>query len=587
MSLGKSFIDEDKIKSQMTLRQLFTKLWPYMSVYRRLVAVIVALVLCFTFLGRALPFLFGYAIDHGLQARNWDVILACALIYLGCEVLRTATGFGHTYLTEKLGNQVLYDLRSSLIAHVQRLPTTFFDKNPTGRIVTRVTHDVLSLSDLFNQGLTTIIVCLIEMVAITFAMLYVSPRLTVLTFLLSPIAVYLSVKVSQRARFYFSETKKKVAQQNSFTAESLNGMKVLQLFHQTENRQGRFAELSNDYKEAQLKTVKQFALLWPIIGFFNIATIACALIFSALYQSQLALSIGQITTFILLAQSFYMPIRTLLERYNQFQNSLAGADRIFTLFSETPESDSGFDVEIQDIVLQNLSFRYSKDDPYALKNISLKIPKGQSVALVGRTGSGKTTLISLLQKLYEYHEGEIYFGSKPLKEISIESLRKKIGIVQQDPYIFKGTLLSNLTLHDEKISEDEAHQALVCVGGHNLIKRTPLGLHMPIEERGGNLSTGEKQIISFARVLAHNPDILFLDEATANVDSESEKIIQKATQEVLKGRTSIVIAHRLSTITDCDQIVVLDKGQIAESGQHRDLLAQKGLYASYYLGGSI
>ncbi|MEK6555176.1 MAG: ABC transporter ATP-binding protein, partial [Bdellovibrionota bacterium] len=341
----------------------------------------------------------------------------------------------------------------------------------------------------------------------------------------------------------------------------------------------------NDYKEAQLNTVRQFALLWPIIGFFNVVTVASALLFCSLYQESLGLTIGQITTFLLLVQSFYQPIRTLLERYNQFQNSLAGADRIFTLLSEPTESEAGQMISVGDIEFKDLSFRYSPQDQYALSNVNMKIERGQSVALVGRTGSGKSTFISLLQKLYPISEGAIEISGVPLHDISILSLRRQLGVVQQDPFIFKGTLLSNITLHDESMSEERAKIALLRVGGGKILNRSDAGMKMRIEERGSNLSVGEKQILSFARVLAHDPKILILDEATANVDSESEKIIQSATDEVMKNRTCIVVAHRLSTIVKCDKIVVLDKSKIVEVGRHEELLAKDGLYAKYYNAG--
>lgn len=575
----KEFITEDKIMSQMTLRQLFMRLWPLIDRQRGRLIFIVLLVLAFSGLGRLLPFLFGYAVDHGIGAKDMSVVKTVALIYFVAEIFRLTCAFSMSYLMEKLGNRVLFDLREKLINHVQRLTVSYFDKNPSGRIVTRVTNDVLSLGDLFNQGFTAIFVSTLEMITIAIAMLYVSPLLSILTLVATPVAVWMSMHTSRKARFHLSETKKKMAQQNAFTAESLNGMKVLQLFNQTGQRQEGFAKLSNEYKQAQLGSVKQFALLWPILAFFNVATIASALLFGALFRDELALTIGQVVSFVLLVQSFYPPIRTLLERYNQFQNSLAGADRLYSLLDAPTEKADGKNFAMGTIEYKNVSFKYGPDSQYAVQNISFSIRKGESVALVGRTGSGKSTLVALLQKLYPYNEGSISINGVELEHISSASLRGRLGVVQQDPFIFNGSFLSNVTLHDERISRPMAEKALTHMG---LYERMNQNIESKVEERGGNLSVGEKQILAFARVLAHDPEILILDEATANIDSASEVLIQKATQEVMKGRTSIIIAHRLSTVMNCDRIVVLDKGHIVESGSHSELLAKNGVYAKYY-----
>lgn len=578
-SENKEFIAEDKITSQMTLRQLFMRLWPLIARQRGRLIFICFLVLAFSGLGRLLPFLFGYAVDHGIGEKNMPVVQKVAAIYLIAEVFRLSCAFSMAFLMEKLGNRVLFDLREKLISHVQTLTVSYFDKNPSGRIVTRVTNDVLSLGDLFNQGFTAIFVSTLEMITIAIAMLYVSPLLSVLTLVATPLAVWMSMNASRKARFHLAETKKKMAQQNAFTAESLNGMKVLQLFNQTGQRQEGFGRLSGEYKQAQLQAVKQFALLWPILAFFNVATIASALLFGALFREHLALTIGQVVSFVLLVQSFYQPIRTLLERYNQFQNSLAGADRLYALLDAPTEKADGKNFVMGTIEYKNLSFRYGPDSQYAVRNISFSIRKGESVALVGRTGSGKSTLVALLQKLYPFTEGSISINGVDLSEISSASLRGRLGVVQQDPFIFNGSFLTNVTLHDERISRPMAEKALTHMG---LYERMNQNIESKVEERGGNLSVGEKQILAFARVLAHDPEILILDEATANIDSASEVLIQKATQEVMKGRTSIIIAHRLSTVMNCDRIIVLDKGHIVESGTHAELLARQGIYAKYY-----
>jgi ATP-binding cassette, subfamily B, multidrug efflux pump len=582
--MSAQFIDEDKVRGQMSLRRLMIRLWPWIWQDKRGVISVFFLVIAYTILGRTLPFLFGYAIDEGIRKNAIDVVYWVAGLFLACEITRVSFGFLQSYLMEKIGNRVLFQMRERLIDHVQHLPIRYFDKNPAGRILTRVTNDVLSLGDLFNQGFTALFVSGLELIAIAAAMFMLSFKLAAFTLIITPAALYFSIKLSERCRFFFAETKKKMAQMNAFTAESLNGMKVLQLFHQTLNRQQKFSRLSDEYRGLQMQTVKQYAMLWPVLGFFNVATVASALFFAAYFRESQGLTIGEISTFILLVQSFYSPIRTILERYTQFQNSLAGADRMFTLLAEPRENLEGSEITRSKgaIEISGLSFKYAPEADYALRAMNLSIRSGESVALVGRTGSGKSTTAGLLQRFYEYSEGEIFLDGVELRKYKLAELRQRIGVVQQDPFIFRGTLFTNITLHDPSISLERAREALIRASGEKLLLRHAEGLQARVEERGGNLSVGEKQMIAFARVLAFDPDILILDEATANIDSESEALIQKATREAIRGRTSIIIAHRLSTVVDCDKIVVLDKGSVMEVGSHAELMERDGMYSRYY-----
>ncbi|MCB0385122.1 MAG: ABC transporter ATP-binding protein, partial [Bdellovibrionales bacterium] len=340
------------------------------------------------------------------------------------------------------------------------------------------------------------------------------------------------------------------------------------------------------YKVLSLKTVKLFATLWPILEFFNAATITTALFVGGLYHKEFGLSIGALSAFLLLVQSFFHPLRVILERYTQFQNSLASADRIFSLMEEKTEALNGEPLPSARLTghlkLVNLSHRYGAENPWALKDINLDIRAGESLALVGRTGSGKTTLISLLQRLYRQSEGLVLVDGQPLGKISPREWRRRVGVVLQDNFIFRGTIASNICLDNPDISRDRIEWAAREAGCERLLATHEGGLDAKVEERGNNLSVGERQLIAFARVLAFDPDILILDEATANIDSLSELLIQQATERVTKGRTSLIIAHRLSTILNCDRIAVLDKARLVEVGSHQELIQNEGKYFELY-----
>ena len=581
-----SYFQEDQVQNEMGFTSFMRKIWPYMWTHKAGVLSIIVVVIGFAAAGRLLPIIFGYAIDEGIEKKSMQVVVWVAIGYLALEVIRSGLYFLQSFGIQKLGNRILYELREKLISHVQALSLVYFDKNPVGRTVTRVTNDIASLGEMFSMGFTAIFVSSIEMLAILIAMALISVKLTLVTVIVAPILTWFSLKLSRRIREIFKEAKKKLATINAFTAESLNGMKILQLFAKTEDRQREFDLHSQDYKTLSLKTVKMFAILWPILEFFNAATMATALFFGGLYYKEFGLTIGALTAFLLLVQSFFHPLRVILERYTQFQNSLASADRIFSLMEEETEPLSGqplppgrLDGELE---LCSLSHRYGDNSPWALKDVNLKIRQGESLALVGRTGSGKTTLISLLQRLYTQSGGSIQIGGKALKEISPRDWRRRVGVVLQDNFVFRGTIASNISLDNPDISRERIEWAANEAGCQKLITTHPDGLDAPIEERGANLSVGERQLIAFARVLAFDPDILILDEATANIDSMSEQLIQEATNRVIKGRTSLIIAHRLSTILGCDRIAVLDKGRLIEVGSHQDLMTLGGKYHELY-----
>jgi len=581
MSDGRA-IREDTVRSKTTIAEVIRHLWPYFMKQKASFFATLVAVLSVAAAGRLAVTVFGRAIDDGILKNDAKVILVAALAYLVLEIGRTCMGFVHSYLFAKVGNRILHEIRDRLVHHVQGLPTEFFDKNPSGRIVTRITNDVVSLGELFTQGLITVFASIVSLVAIIVSMLLISVKMTLITLMIAPPLVWIVVKLSERILIVLRESKAKLAAINAFVAENINGMKVLQLYGRVERNTGRFQALSADYRAQQMKSVHLYALLWPTISFFNTSSVGVALYAGGWLALNESVSTGAIIAFILHVRAFVDPLHTILEKYQVFQNSLSGAERIFTLLEETPEDPRGLVLPAErlraEIEFRSLGFRYGSGLPKVLDDIGLHIRPGESVALVGRTGSGKSTMISLLQRFYDPVEGDLFIDGRPITGIARASLRSRIGVVQQDTFMFRGTIAQNIGLGDPRITRERIESAAerACLG--ELLSRHAGGLDARVEERGANLSFGERQLIAFARILAFDPDILILDEATANIDSRSEKLIQEATRRVREGRTSIIIAHRISTIVDCDTIVVLDGGHIVESGSHAELHVSGGPY---------
>lgn len=579
-----TFQTEDNVAVQLTFRRLFGKLWPYFWRHRRSVIVSLLIVSAFVVVGRTLPFIFGAAVDHGLKKHNLHLIGWLAVAYLGVEIIRAGLSYLQTAYIQKFGNRVLFEIRERLIRHVQNLPLTYFDKNPSGRTVTRVTNDVFALGELFSNGFSQIFVALFELASIFVSLALLSWKLTAVCMLIVPILLAICFWISRKIRFQFGAAKRKLSAINAYSAEAISGMKVLQLFDRQQEARGAFGGLSVDYRNLQLGTIQLFATLWPVVEGFNLFTLATALLMSAIMAPSLHMTIGETSAFLLLLQSFFKPLKAILERYNQLQNSLASADRVFQTLDEIPESGDGRPLTQKlrgEIEIKDLSFAYGQERDDVLTEINAHIPAGSSTALVGRTGSGKTTMISLIQRLYAGHRGEIRIDGQDIHQWNLRDYRSHIGVIQQDGFIFSGTFLSNITMNHPKIPRDRAVWAARQAQALDVIERHG-GFDAVIQERGSNLSVGERQLIAFARVLAFDPDILILDEATANIDSINEEHIQTALKNVIQGRTSLIIAHRLSTVVACDQILVLDQGQLVQAGSHPELLRQPGIYQHLY-----
>jgi ATP-binding cassette subfamily B protein len=583
------FMHEDLVKTKVTYPELFRRLWPYARKEKKLMILALISVVGLAVMSRMVPALIGYAIDHGLKEKNLSVFTQVAYVYLAVEILRTTFSFSQNFMFQLFGNRMLFYLREHLTDHVQHLPLQFFNKTPTGRIVTRLTNDVASLGELFTEGVITVFTQAVIIISVVVAMALISWKLTIACLILAPLFIGASFYLSNKIRDILREQKKKLSVINAFLAENLNGIKVVQLYNRVTKNRDKFNTLSIDYRDTNMRSIRAYALMQPIMNLFNAVTITSALYFGGMLSEKNSIAIGALVAFLMNIQDFIPPLREILEKYQQFQNSLTSAERIFTLLDEPIEHDNlstRSHAQIKgEIEIKDLNFRYEDTLPLVLEDINLKIHSGESVALVGRTGSGKSTFISLLQRFYDAPENSIFMDGIPLEQISRKDIRRMVGVVQQDNFIFRGTIRDNIGLGDATLTDAQIQEACAKTGYMKLLERTGRNLQSPVEERGANLSVGERQLIAFARILAFDPDVLILDEATANIDSESEHIIQEATREVTKHRTSIIIAHRLSTIEQCDRIVVLNQGKIAEVGSHEELIKKEGLYYQLaYLG---
>jgi ATP-binding cassette subfamily B multidrug efflux pump len=580
-------MDQDEALDKNYDARLLRRLLVYLRPYRGLTALAVLLLLAGAGLALVGPVLTQRALDVAIPARDTGLLATLAILFLAALVLEFVVEYGQTLLTTYLGQRVMYDLRMQIFGHLQRLSISYFDRNPVGRLMTRVTSDVETLNELFSSGVVTVFGDVFTLLAIMTMMLWIDWRLALVTFAVIPL-VWLTARIfRRRVRQAFGDIRVRLARLNSYLQERLSGMRVVQLFGREADSAARFAELNQEHLEAHRRSITIYAVFFPVVELLTAVAMALLLYYGGLRALGGTITVGVLAAFIQLTRRFFQPLQDLSEKFNLLQSAMASSERVFALLDQPvtvlepvdpvklPEPVRG------EVRFEGVWFRYSPEGPWVLRNVSFTASPGQTIALVGHTGAGKTTIVNLLLRFYDPDRGRILIDGVDIRQLSTSDLRSLIGFVQQDLFLFAGDIQHNLTL-DAPISPEAARQAARRVGADRFIERLPAGYDHRLGERGRSLSVGERQLLSFARALALDPTILVLDEATSSVDAQAEGQIQRAIAELMTGRTSLVVAHRLSTILHADEILVLQHGEIRERGSHRELLAQQGLYERLY-----
>jgi ATP-binding cassette subfamily B protein len=566
---------------------LLRRLLGYLRPYRWWTLGAVLLLMSQSVLALIGPRLTEHALDVAVPHHDLGLLGLLTGLYLGTLLIDFVVEYCGTLLTSYIGQRVMYDLRMQIFGHLQRLSIGYFDRNPVGRLMTRVTSDVETLNELFSSGVVTIFGDAFTLVAIMGMMLAIDVRLALVTFAVIPL-VWLTARIfRRRVRQAFGDIRVRLARLNAFLQERLSGMRVVQLFGREEDTARRFGVLNRDHLEAHLRSITIYAVFFPAVEVLTAVAMALLLWYGGLRVLDSTLTVGVLAAFIQYTRRFFQPLQDLSEKFNLLQSAIASSERIFALLDEPvtvrePDAPVALPRPVRGAVrFENVWFRYSPTGPWVLRDVSFSASPGQTIALVGHTGAGKTTIVSLLLRFYDPERGRITIDGVDVRQLSTADLRSIIGFVQQDLFLFTGDIQHNLTL-DAPITPEAARAAAARVGADRFIERLPSGYHHELGERGRSLSVGERQLLSFARALALDPRILVLDEATSSVDAEAEAQIQRAIAELMAGRTSLVVAHRLSTILHADEILVLHYGEIRERGSHRELLAQRGLYERLY-----
>ncbi|MCQ2538970.1 MAG: ABC transporter ATP-binding protein/permease [Acetatifactor sp.] len=580
-----SNLNDDKIETNYKGSALL-RLLSYMKPYLFAVASCLVMVLILTAFDLYRPMLIGDAIDAFEAGAGFEAITNTAIKYSVVLVLSFIFNISQAWLLQKTGQKIILTVRKELYAHIQSLSSRYFDLTPVGKLVTRVTNDVEALDEMYSGILVRLFRNIVNIIALAAVMLSLDWRLALISFVLLPIVVVITILFRKIARATYRITRTKLTDLNTFLSENISGMKIIQIFGREQRKYEEFSGKNTALYKAFYREMLVFAIFRPLVYILSIFSLMIVLDLGSADVLNEVISIGTLFIFSQYIKSFFEPIQELAEQFSTLQSSLASAEKIFTIMDEDvliPEVENVTLLpEIKGrIEFDHVWFAYD-DENYVLRDVSFVIEPGQRVAFVGATGAGKSSILNLIGRYYDIQQGHIYIDGVDIKELSKKQLRSAIGQMQQDVFIFEGTIESNIRLYDESITPEEIEAAAKYVNASHFIEKLPQKYAEPVSERGATFSAGEKQLLSFARTLAHKPSILVMDEATANIDTETELLIQEALEKLMQGRTTIMVAHRLSTIQHADCIMVMHKGKIRERGTHQELLAQDGIYKKLY-----
>jgi ATP-binding cassette, subfamily B, multidrug efflux pump len=576
---------DDDVEAGTTDRRLLHRLLGYLWPYRPRVALAVLLLLAGAGLELVGPLITRHALDRAIPEGDLGLLGTLVLAYVAALALAFFAEYAQTLLTTWLGQRVMFDLRTELFAHLQRLSLRFFDRNPVGRLMTRVTNDVETLNEMFSSGVVSIFGDLFTLLLIAVVLLQLDVRLALATFAVLPLVFAAAFFFRGLIRRAYRDIRVRLARINAFLQEHVSGIRVVQLFGRERQVQARFEEVNRDHLEAHLRSIRYYALFFPVVEVLTAVALAVILWYGGGATLQDATTLGTVAAFLQYTRRFFRPIQDLSEKYNILQGAMASAERIFALLDTEPEiRDPDAPLHLPtpargDVEFRDVWFRYDPEGEWVLKGVSFRARPGERVAIVGATGAGKSTIISLLMRFYEPARGEVLFDGVPVHRVPARELRERVSLVLQDVYLFSADVAFNVRLGRRDVTDERVEAAVRRVGAERVVRRLPGRLGQRLGERGTSLSVGERQLISFARALAFEPAVLVLDEATSSVDAELEAQIEVALGELMRGRTSLVVAHRLSTVQGADQILVLHQGEVRERGTHAQLLRQGGVYA--------
>jgi ATP-binding cassette subfamily B protein len=531
------------------------------------------------------PYLYKTVIDEVIIPKQFQLLEKWALILLIWLIVQALLGFANSYLSESIAQSVILKLRQYIYEHLTRLKLSFYDKTPVGTAVTRSISDVQTITDLFSSGVITIAGDLIQIIVIMSCMFYMDVKLTLITLTVVPVLLFAANRFRKGIRDTFQDVRNQVAKLNAFLQERITGMQIVQLFNREKEEKRRFDQINQAHRDANIRSVYYYSIFFPIVEVLVAVSFALIVWYGSGSLVRGSIEFGELTAFIMFINLFFRPIRAIADRFNNIQMGIVAADRIFKLIDDVDNIEQTTEVAAPkfsgDVKFNHVWFAYQNEE-WVLRDVSFHLPQGKTMAIVGATGSGKTTIASLVNQLYQQQKGDILLDDINIQSLNITSVRQQIALVLQDVFLFSGSVKDNIRLHNDDIDIEKMIDAARSIGAYEFIEKLPGGFDYNVMERGMTLSLGQRQLVSFIRALAFDPRIILLDEATSSIDTETEQLIQKAIDRLLENRTAIVIAHRLSTIAKADEILVLEKGEVKERGNHASLMAAGGHYAHLY-----